>query len=55
MVLWAKELMKKEGIKESDMTTLYNLNLGLFVNIEKNILKIEIQKLFLQSETGLGL
>ena len=31
--LWARKLIKKEGIVENYMTTFCNLNLGLLANI----------------------
>ena len=35
MFLWARKLMEEKGIKENNITSLYSLNLGLFVNIKK--------------------
>ena len=42
--LWARNLIKMDGVKENYWTTFYTLNLGLFVNIKIYILKIEFLK-----------
>ena len=35
MFLWVRKLMEEKGIKENNITSLYSLNLDLFVNIKK--------------------
>lgn len=35
MFSWARKLMKNEGIEENYKTAFHNLNLGLYVSIEK--------------------
>ena len=44
MFLWAKQLLRKAEIVEN-FITFYTLNVGLFANIKKTILKTKFQKL----------
>ena len=37
MLLWARKLEKKEGIKENYITTFNTLNWGLFANIKNHV------------------
>ena len=37
MLLWARKLEEKEGIKENYITTFNTLNWGLFANIKNHV------------------